>query len=72
MWCWYCAGPPSRGYSTTASPDAAMTDLLPTPMSVTSVDISDNLRQRVQTPLLDTRAPSTRRDYTRAWKAFEA
>ena len=48
-----------------------MTDLL-VPRAVSSVEVSEDLRARVQTSLLDTRAPSTRRNYTRAWAAFEA
>lgn len=48
-----------------------MTDVLPAPMSARSPAISQDLLARVETSLLDTRAESTRRNYTRAWTAFE-
>ena len=49
-----------------------MTEVLPAPISAQPLELSPDLLQRVQTSLLDTRAESTRRNYTRAWAAFEA
>lgn len=48
-----------------------MTEVLPVSSSVPSPVISQDLLARVHTSLLDTRAVSTRRNYTRAWAAFE-
>ena len=54
-----------------------MTELLspavsaPAPNAVASLDVSAEVRRRVDTSLLDTRAASTRRNYTRAWSVFE-
>jgi integrase len=48
-----------------------MTDLAVVSNSVAVPNVSDDVLRRVETSLLDTRAPSTRRNYTRAWAAFE-
>ncbi|ORM38162.1 MULTISPECIES: hypothetical protein [Williamsia] len=48
-----------------------MTDVLPAPISAQPLKLSQDLLTRVETSLLDTRAESTRRNYTRAWAAFE-
>jgi integrase len=48
-----------------------MTDLAVVSNSVAVPNVSDDVLRRVETSLLDTRAPSTRRNYTRAWTAFE-
>ena len=49
-----------------------MTDLSLPSDPVSSVGLPADLRRRVETSLLDTRAASTRRNYARAWTAFEA
>ena len=48
-----------------------MTDLAVVSNSVAVPNVSDDVLRRVEMSLLDTRAPSTRRNYTRAWAAFE-
>lgn len=48
-----------------------MTDKLLLSGTPDPVRLPDDLRRRVQTSLLDTRAESTRRNYTRAWAAFD-
>ena len=47
-----------------------MTEELTQPGPSGPLLLPDDLRRRVETSLLDTRAESTRRNYTRAWAAF--
>jgi hypothetical protein len=48
-----------------------VTELLSTPDLAASLEVSAEVRLRVETSLLDTRAASTRRNYTWAWLVFE-